>query len=214
MLQPRESSIASSTVAAVGRSHHRELRRFGEFGLQAQGAAWIDSRHIESARRAMTHEMKRGGKVWIRIFPDKPVTAKPAETRMGSGKGAPDQLGRGRQAQPHHVRSRRCARRRRARGAAPRRAQAPACPRESWCAKKRWCSLAQAEAAETLRRLERRTTWTSRSTRPTGHVHSALPARQPAAAKTTASCATHAGASPACAPSSASVNSPCARGEE
>ena len=63
---------------------------FGEFGLQAQGAAWIDSRHIESARRAMTHEMKRGGKVWIRIFPDKPVTAKPAETRMGSGKGAPD----------------------------------------------------------------------------------------------------------------------------
>ena len=63
---------------------------FGEWGLQAQGAAWIDSRHIESARRAMTHEMKRGGKVWIRIFPDKPVTAKPAETRMGSGKGAPD----------------------------------------------------------------------------------------------------------------------------
>ena len=63
---------------------------FGEFGLQAQGAAWIDSRHIESARRAMTHEMKRGGKVWIRIFPDKPVTKKPAETRMGKGKGAPD----------------------------------------------------------------------------------------------------------------------------
>jgi large subunit ribosomal protein L16 len=63
---------------------------FGEFGLQAQGAGWIDSRHIESARRAMTHHMKRGGKVWIRIFPDKPVTAKPAETRMGSGKGAPD----------------------------------------------------------------------------------------------------------------------------
>lgn len=63
---------------------------FGEFGLQAQGAAWINSRQIESARRAMTHEMKRGGKVWIRIFPDKPVTAKPAETRMGSGKGAPD----------------------------------------------------------------------------------------------------------------------------
>jgi large subunit ribosomal protein L16 len=63
---------------------------FGEFALQAQGAAWIDSRQIEAARRAMTHEMKRGGKVWIRIFPDKPVTAKPAETRMGSGKGAPD----------------------------------------------------------------------------------------------------------------------------
>ena len=63
---------------------------FGEFGLQADGAAWIDSRQIESARRAMTNHMRRGGKVWIRIFPDKPVTAKPAETRMGSGKGAPD----------------------------------------------------------------------------------------------------------------------------
>jgi len=63
---------------------------FGQFGLQSEGAAWIDARHIESARRAMTNYMKRGGKVWIRIFPDKPVTAKPAETRMGSGKGSPD----------------------------------------------------------------------------------------------------------------------------
>ncbi|MEX0783332.1 MAG: 50S ribosomal protein L16 [Dehalococcoidia bacterium] len=63
---------------------------FGEYGLQAQGAAWVDSRHIEAARRAMTNYMRRGGKVWIRIFPDKPVTAKPAETRMGSGKGAPE----------------------------------------------------------------------------------------------------------------------------
>ncbi|MHB1414736.1 MAG: 50S ribosomal protein L16 [Chloroflexota bacterium] len=63
---------------------------FGDFGLQAQAAAWIDSRQIEAARRAMTHYVKRGGKIWIRIFPSKPVTAKPAETRMGSGKGAPD----------------------------------------------------------------------------------------------------------------------------
>ena len=63
---------------------------FGEFGLQALEEAWIDSRQIEAARRAMTHYVKRGGKIWIRIFPDKPVTAKPAETRMGSGKGAPD----------------------------------------------------------------------------------------------------------------------------
>ena len=63
---------------------------FGEYGLQAMGAAWVDSRHIESARRAITHEMKRGGKVWIRIFPDKSMTQRPAETRMGSGKGAPD----------------------------------------------------------------------------------------------------------------------------
>src|SRR5436305_86512 len=63
---------------------------FGEFGLQALEAAWIDSRQIESARRAITHHMKRGGKVWIRIFPDKSMTHRPAETRMGSGKGAPD----------------------------------------------------------------------------------------------------------------------------
>lgn len=63
---------------------------FGEFGLVALEAAWIDSKQIESARRAITHFIKRGGNVWIRIFPDKPVTAKPAETRMGSGKGAPD----------------------------------------------------------------------------------------------------------------------------
>lgn len=63
---------------------------FGDFGLQALEAAWIDSKQIEAARRAMTHHIKRGGKIWIRIFPSKPVTAKPAETRMGSGKGAPD----------------------------------------------------------------------------------------------------------------------------
>jgi large subunit ribosomal protein L16 len=63
---------------------------FGEYGLQSLEAAWIDSRQIESARRAITGHIKRGGKVWIRIFPDKSVTAKPAETRMGSGKGAPD----------------------------------------------------------------------------------------------------------------------------
>ncbi|MPZ23983.1 MAG: 50S ribosomal protein L16 [Dehalococcoidia bacterium] len=63
---------------------------FGEFGLQAVGRGWIDSRQIEAARRAITHHLRRGGKVWIRIFPDKVVTAKPAETRMGSGKGNPD----------------------------------------------------------------------------------------------------------------------------
>ena len=63
---------------------------FGEFGLVAQEAAWIESRQIEAARRAMTHHIKRGGQVWIRIFPDKPATKKPAETRQGGGKGAPD----------------------------------------------------------------------------------------------------------------------------
>lgn len=63
---------------------------FGDYGLQSLDAAWIDSRQIEAARRAITNYVRRGGKVWIRIFPDKPVTQKPAETRMGSGKGNPE----------------------------------------------------------------------------------------------------------------------------
>ena len=62
----------------------------GEFGLQATEPAWITSRQIEAARIAMTRYIKRGGQVWIKIFPDKPVTEKPAETRMGSGKGSPE----------------------------------------------------------------------------------------------------------------------------
>jgi len=61
---------------------------FGDYALQALEPAWITARQIEAARRAMTHHVRRGGKIWIRIFPDKPITAKPAETRMGSGKGA------------------------------------------------------------------------------------------------------------------------------
>ena len=63
---------------------------FGELGIQALEPAWITARQIEAARRTITHHLKRGGKVWIRVFPDKVVTSKPAETRMGSGKGAPD----------------------------------------------------------------------------------------------------------------------------
>ncbi len=63
---------------------------YGDFGLQAQGPAWITSNQIEAARIAMTRYIKRGGQVWIKIFPDKPVTEKPAETRMGSGKGSPE----------------------------------------------------------------------------------------------------------------------------
>ena len=63
---------------------------FGEYGLATQEPAWITSRQIEAARRAMTRSVKRGGKIWIRIFPDKPVTKKPAEVRMGKGKGAAD----------------------------------------------------------------------------------------------------------------------------
>lgn len=63
---------------------------FGEYGLKALEAAWITNRQIEAARRTITRYIKRGGKVWIRIFPDKPTTKKPAETRMGKGKGAPE----------------------------------------------------------------------------------------------------------------------------
>ncbi len=63
---------------------------FGDFGLQAQEAAWLTARQIEAARRAITHHVHRGGNIWVCIFPDKPVTKKAAETRMGSGKGAPD----------------------------------------------------------------------------------------------------------------------------
>ncbi|MFH1453268.1 MAG: 50S ribosomal protein L16 [Armatimonadota bacterium] len=71
--------------AARGNSVH-----FGEYGLQTLEAGWITDRQIEAARVAMTRFAKRGGKVWVKIFPDKPVTKKPAETRMGSGKGAPE----------------------------------------------------------------------------------------------------------------------------
>jgi large subunit ribosomal protein L16 len=63
---------------------------FGEFGLQAQEATWLTARQIEAARRVIVRYLRRGGQMWIRVFPDKPVTKKPAETRMGSGKGSPD----------------------------------------------------------------------------------------------------------------------------
>ena len=63
---------------------------YGEFGLQALEPAWLTDRQIEAARVALTRHIKRGGKVWIKVFPDKPITAKPAETRMGSGKGSPE----------------------------------------------------------------------------------------------------------------------------
>ncbi|MCD5397561.1 50S ribosomal protein L16 [candidate division NPL-UPA2 bacterium] len=63
---------------------------FGEYGLKALEPSWLTSRQIEAARVALTRHLKRGGKVWIRVFPDKPVTAKPAETRMGKGKGSPE----------------------------------------------------------------------------------------------------------------------------
>ena len=73
-----------------GKAHRGNTLSHGEFGLVALEPAWITNRQIEAARIAMTRCIKRGGQVWIKIFPDKPVTAKPAETRMGSGKGSPE----------------------------------------------------------------------------------------------------------------------------
>ena len=73
-----------------GKAQRGNRVSFGEYGLQATEPSWITNRQIESARVAMTRHIKRGGKVWIRIFPDKPITSKPAETRMGKGKGNPE----------------------------------------------------------------------------------------------------------------------------
>jgi len=73
-----------------GKAYTGSTVAFGEYGLQAMEAAWITNRQIEAARVAITRFIKRGGKMWIRIFPDKPVTVKPAETRIGKGKGAPE----------------------------------------------------------------------------------------------------------------------------
>jgi large subunit ribosomal protein L16 len=73
-----------------GKAYRGSDMNFGEFGIKALEPAWLTNKQIEAARVALTRHIKRGGKVWIRIFPDKPVTVKPAETRMGKGKGAPD----------------------------------------------------------------------------------------------------------------------------
>jgi large subunit ribosomal protein L16 len=91
MLLPKKSKYRK-----VHRGRRRGLSKgqttvqFGDFGLKATEQAWITNRQIEAARIAMTRKIKRGGKVWINVFPDKPVTQKPAETRMGKGKGSPE----------------------------------------------------------------------------------------------------------------------------
>ena len=74
-----------------GKAQAGNALNFGDFGVKAVTAGWITSRQIEAARVAMTRFIKRGGKIWIRLFPDKPITKKPAETRMGKGKGAPEE---------------------------------------------------------------------------------------------------------------------------
>ncbi len=91
MLMPRRTKYRKQMRGNMrGAATRGNSVAFGEFGLQAQTSGWVDSRQIESARRAITGTLKRGGKVWIRIFPDKPVSKKPVEVRMGGGKGAND----------------------------------------------------------------------------------------------------------------------------
>lgn len=91
MLSPRRTKFRKQQRGRLkGLATRGNQLDFGEFGLQAQEPHWITARQIEASRRAMTRYIRRGGKIWIRIFPDKPVTMRPAETRMGSGKGAPE----------------------------------------------------------------------------------------------------------------------------
>ncbi len=88
MLAPKRQKFRKQMRNRMkGNAYRGTTISFGDFGLVAQGTAWVTSRQIESARRAITHYTQRGGRIWIRIFPDKPITKKPAEVRMGSGKG-------------------------------------------------------------------------------------------------------------------------------
>ncbi len=92
MLMPKRVKYRKVQRGSMkGRAKGGTKLNFGEYGLQAQEARWVTNRQIEAARIAMTRKMRRGGNVWISIFPDKPITKKPAETRMGSGKGNPEE---------------------------------------------------------------------------------------------------------------------------
>nr|QCI08027.1 ribosomal protein L16 [Plumaria plumosa] len=91
MLSPKKTKYRKQHRGRMkGKASKGNTIIFGDYGLQTQEPIWLTSRQIEATRRTITRYVKRGGKLWIRIFPDKPVTARPAETRMGSGKGAPE----------------------------------------------------------------------------------------------------------------------------
>jgi large subunit ribosomal protein L16 len=91
MLMPKKVKYRKQQRGRMaGKAWRGSALAFGDFGLKAMECGWITARQIEAARVAMTRSIKRGGKVWIRLFPDKPITKKPAETRMGGGKGAPE----------------------------------------------------------------------------------------------------------------------------
>src|SRR3990170_4782724 len=88
MLEPKRRKYRKSFRGRrKGKAYRGSTLAFGEYGLKSLGRAWLSSRQIEAGRRAVTHSLKRGGRVWIRVFPDKPVTSRPAGQRMGSGKG-------------------------------------------------------------------------------------------------------------------------------
>ena len=92
MLQPKRTKFRKQHKGRNrGLAHRGSTVAFGEFGLKATDRGRLTARQIEAARRAMTRHIKRGGKIWIRVFPDKPITKKPAETRMGKGKGNPEE---------------------------------------------------------------------------------------------------------------------------
>src|SRR5258708_37889931 len=92
MLMPKKVKYRKQQRGRMtGKAWRGSSLAFGDYGLKAMRCGWVTDRQIEAARIAMTRSIKRGGKVWIRIFPDKPITKKPAETRMGKGKGAPEQ---------------------------------------------------------------------------------------------------------------------------
>ena len=113
MLQPKKTKYRKQFKGRIhGLAKGGTLLNFGSYGLKAVEPERITARQIEAARRAITRQMKRQGRVWIRIFPDLPVTDKPAEVRMGKGKGAVEYWAA--RVAPDHVRDRRCRRRRRA----------------------------------------------------------------------------------------------------
>ena len=92
MLMPRKVKFRKQQRGRMtGKAWRGSSISFGEYGLKAMECGWVTARQIEAARIAMTRFIKRGGKVWVRVFPDKPITKKPAETRMGKGKGAPEE---------------------------------------------------------------------------------------------------------------------------
>ena len=117
MLMPKKVKYRKQQRGRMtGKAWRGSSLAFGEYGLKALECGWITARQIEAARIAMTRFIKRGGKVWIRMFPDKPITKKPAETRMGKGKGCAGRVGCGNQAGQDPVRDGRRTARRRDRG--------------------------------------------------------------------------------------------------